>query len=330
VVIIQDGAGKRAILKTCFLGTGVVGGIASPDILLSTSCHLVTMEQWSGAQRAFTVKAFYKNNDSLKAARRLFHVHFNLQRHVPVPSAHVIKTWVRNFEETGSALKKKPPGGIRSARTLENITAVRTALIRSPKRSARRHALSLNLSNRSVRRIVHQDLNFHPYKVQVVQELKPHDLLTRKIFCQEMLTQMDHDEDFIHNLWMSDEARFHPDGFVNKQNFHYWSEENPRQLHQQPLHSDRVTVWRAISSHDIIGQYFFEDDNGRVTTVTSGRYANMIANFLTDELATGFPQVNEVSWFQQDGATSHTARVSLDAVRLLFHNHIISRNGDIP
>jgi hypothetical protein len=64
--------------------------------------------------------------------------------------------------------------------------------------------------------------------------------------------------------------------------------------------------------------------------VTSGRHANMIATFLTDELATRFPQVNEASWFQHDGAMSHTARVSMDAVRLLFHNHIISRNGDIP
>jgi hypothetical protein len=88
-------------------------------------------------------------------------------------------------------------------------------------------------------------------------------------------------------------------------------------------------VWCAISSHGIIGPYFFED-NGRATTVTSGRYANMIATSLTDELATRFPQVNEASWFQQDGATSHTARVSMDAVQLLFHNHLISRNGDIP
>jgi hypothetical protein len=55
-----------------------------------------------------------------------------------------------------------------------------------------------------------------------------------------MLTQMDHDEDFIHNLWMYEEAHFHLHGFVNKQNFRYWSEENPRQLHQQP--GDRVTV----------------------------------------------------------------------------------------
>jgi hypothetical protein len=41
-----------------------------------------------------------------------------------------------------------------------------------------------------------------------------------------MLTQMDHDENFIRNLRMSDEAHFYLDGFVKKQNFRYWSEEN--------------------------------------------------------------------------------------------------------
>jgi hypothetical protein len=120
--------------KNQFSEYGEVGGIASPDILMSTLCHSVTMEQCSGAQRALTVKEFHKSNDRLEAARRLFRIQFNLQRHDPVPSAHAIKTWVRNFEETGSALKKKPPGGIRSARAPDSIAGVRTALIRSPKR----------------------------------------------------------------------------------------------------------------------------------------------------------------------------------------------------
>jgi hypothetical protein len=35
-------------------------------------------------------------------------VHFNLQCCDPVLSAHAIKSWVHNFEETGSAPKKKP------------------------------------------------------------------------------------------------------------------------------------------------------------------------------------------------------------------------------
>jgi hypothetical protein len=46
------------------------------------------MEPWTEAQRAFAVKAFYKNGDSLVMAQR------ELRR---VPSAHAIKTWVQNF-----------------------------------------------------------------------------------------------------------------------------------------------------------------------------------------------------------------------------------------
>jgi len=64
--------------------------------------------------------------------------------------------------------------------------------------------------------------------MQLVQELKPADLYSRTTFCREMPTWMD--ENFIQNLWMSDEAHFHLDGFVINQNCRYWSEENPRQL----------------------------------------------------------------------------------------------------
>jgi hypothetical protein len=53
----------------------------------------------------------------------------------------------------------------------------------------------------------------------------------------------------------------------------------------------------------------------------------MLENFLGLELARH--SVTEETFFQQDGATSHTARDSVAAVRNLFHNHVISRYGDI-
>ena len=65
------------------------------------------MELWTGAQHAFAVKAFYKNDDSLAIAQREFRRDFRIHRNHTVPSAHGIKTWVRNFEATGSTLKKK-------------------------------------------------------------------------------------------------------------------------------------------------------------------------------------------------------------------------------
>ena len=65
------------------------------------------MELWTGAQRAFAVKAFYKYGDSFVIAQREFRREFGIHRNRAVPSAHAIMTCVRNFEATRSALKKK-------------------------------------------------------------------------------------------------------------------------------------------------------------------------------------------------------------------------------
>ena len=74
------------------------------------------MEPWTGAQRAFAVKAFYKNSDSFVIAQREFRREFGIHCSRAVPSTHAIKTWVRNLEATGSTLKKK--GG--SVKSVEN------------------------------------------------------------------------------------------------------------------------------------------------------------------------------------------------------------------
>jgi hypothetical protein len=59
------------------------------------------MESWTGAQNAFAMKAFYKNDDSFVIPHREFRViHCNRA----VPSAHAVKTWVRNLEDTGCTL----------------------------------------------------------------------------------------------------------------------------------------------------------------------------------------------------------------------------------
>ncbi|KAJ8877117.1 hypothetical protein PR048_021569, partial [Dryococelus australis] len=39
-------------------------------------------------------------------------------------------------------------------------------------------------------------------------------------------------------------------------------DENPQELYQCPLHSTKVTVWCAISSHGVIGPYSFEKRGG--------------------------------------------------------------------
>ncbi|RZF42341.1 hypothetical protein LSTR_LSTR004149 [Laodelphax striatellus] len=55
----------------------------------------------------------------------------------------------------------------------------------------------------------------------------------------------------------------------------------------------------------------------------------MLETFLAERIQSLTNIDIEKTWFQQDGATAHTARVSMAAIRGLFGKHVISRNGDI-
>jgi hypothetical protein len=46
--------------------------------------------------------------------------------------------------------------------------------------------------------------------------------------CTKLLEMMDILLQFLPNLIISDEVHFHVSGYVNKQNFRYWAEENNR------------------------------------------------------------------------------------------------------
>ena len=205
----------------------------------------VAMEQWTKQHCAFVAEAYFKNGD-WAITTRLFHRHFNIPRHDRVPCRNTIKEWVQNFRENASALKRKPQGRIPTVRTPQNVDNVRMAIVKSPRHSVRRHSTATGLSDRSVWRILHKDLNFHPYKTVIVQELNNRDMANRRISSEQLL-EMLNDDSVINTLLMIDEAHFHLSGYVNKQNYHSWAPENPQELHQRPLHSERLTVWCGIA-----------------------------------------------------------------------------------
>ncbi|GJQ86395.1 hypothetical protein Trydic_g10306 [Trypoxylus dichotomus] len=71
----------------------------------------------------------------MTAFQWVFQRHYNVERHGYVPSCYSINKLLRNFEEMGSALKKKP---LEVQRTLEDIESVRASDARSPIQSARK------------------------------------------------------------------------------------------------------------------------------------------------------------------------------------------------
>ena len=201
------------------------------------------------------------------------------------------------------------------------------AVVKSPRRSVRRHSAAIGLSDRSGRRILHKYLNFHAYKTATVQELSDRDMANRRISSEQLL-EMLNDDGIISTLLMTDEAYFHLSGYMNKQNYRYWAPENPQELHQHPLHSEGLTVWCGIASFGVLGPYCFEDKDDAAVTVTSERYVAMLRNFCEPELRRRGIDLSSV-WFQQDGATAHTARASMSVLRGMFPQNVISRGGDV-
>lgn len=131
---------------------------------------------------------------------------------------------------------------------------------------------------------------------------------------------------FFNHIIFSDEAHFQLGGYVNKQNCRIWGDEHPREILETPLYPEKVTVWCGFWSGGVIGPYFFEDDLGERVTVNGPRYRTMITNFLWNALE-GMDMGN--MWFQQDGATCHTALESIRVLREMFGDRIISIRGNV-
>jgi hypothetical protein len=70
----------------------------------------------------------------------------------------------------------------------------------------------------------------------------------------------------------SDEAHFQLDGCVNTQNCWIWGAENPRVIHEKPLHAQRATVWCGFWAGRVIGPYFFENVAANAVKVNGVRY----------------------------------------------------------
>ncbi|GFT66208.1 integrase catalytic domain-containing protein [Trichonephila clavipes] len=70
----------------------------------------------------------------------------------------------------------------------------------------------------------------------------------------------------------------------------------------------------------------FKNDEGHNVTVNGDRYRAMITNFFIPELNNH--DVQEL-WFQQDGATCHTARATIDLLKDTFGERLTSRFGPV-
>ena len=271
---------------------------------------------------------FYLETKSIVKTQRAFQRHFGVRE---APGRKTVWRTVQKFRTDRNLhnLNKGRSGRHRGARTPENIEAVRLSATRSPKKSCRRRSQELSLSRMSIVRILKLDLKLFPYHIQVKHKLTTQDQRARVAMCNWFNDKMEEDEDWIDNVWFSDEAHFHLDGHVNSKNCVFWGTQPPQEVLQWPLHSSKVTAWCAMNSKTIIGPYWFEDADGRTVTVDQENYRTVIRKFYASvRRRRGI--VIDRQWFMQDGATPHTANATLELLRQKFGDRVISRRTDIP
>ena len=104
----------------------------------------------------------------------------------------------------------------------------------SLKKSCQRHFQELGLTRIGTVRILKLDLKLFPYHIQVKQKLTAQDKLARVEMCNWFNNKMEEDENWINNVWFSDEAHFHLDGYVNSKNCVFWGTELPQEVLQRP------------------------------------------------------------------------------------------------
>lgn len=283
------------------------------------------MFQLSNDERVKLVD-FYWSTKSIVQTQRKFKAHFGKRS---APTRKTILRVCESFIKDASVLNRNKcnSGRKKSKRTPTVIKMVKDVIERDPSKSTRKVAQEVGTSHTTVRKILKKDLQLKPYKPPDHQELTAGDEKQRLTFSRWLKEKMTEDPNFLKSVWFSDEAHFCLNGAVNRQNCRIWASEKPEYTNQRPLHSPKVTVWCAMSASGIIGPFWFENGSGKTTTVNKERYIAILEKFV-EELGSSGGGDQGSWWFQQDGASPHTSKLTLSWLENHFGDQIISRKTE--
>lgn len=261
-------------------------------------------------KRVFMVEKYHEFQSSLKVIEAW-------KKEYPEekpPTATTILYQVKKFHKLGSILEL-PRFRIKINREMEAAKNTLIDLINAyPRLSLRRAASAVGISHTSVRKFLIEDLNLKPYKIQEVQQLKADDCSKRVEFAEWVLSLP---IEALLQFICSDEAYFYLSLPANKQNNQIWSLEKPFEVIERPLQDQKLLVWCAMTTTRIYGPYFFDE------SVNQHNYLQMLQDYF-------WPKHNRVEgydtyYFQQDGATPHTAKIVQDWLKSKFGDFFLSK-----
>ncbi|KAJ8911567.1 hypothetical protein NQ315_007949 [Exocentrus adspersus] len=199
------------------------------------------------------------------AARKIFFLALKKDPNRSHPDVRSLQNLKERFERTG----KKQYSSVLNE---ENQLAISLAVVENPQVSVRVLSNDLNIKKSSISKCLQKN-KFHPYHVQLHQELLENDLERRIHFCQWVHSVVAENEDFFKFVLFTDECTFHRSGFVNRHNFHYYDTQNPHIVQvNNHQHNWSINVWGGILHNFVIGPYIFQG------SVTGEVFLNFLRN----------------------------------------------------
>lgn len=253
---------------------------------------------YSLAERKEILEIYLTNNKNKYLAEREYARKFPQRR---VPSKNTFSNIYRKFRN-GESLKDKKREKQRP-KTGEGMEMdVLLFFTEHPNKSTNAAAEEFDVSQASIRRILKR-YKYKPYSILPVQLLTENNFADRRDFCREMIERAENDNNFLKNLFWTDESSFSTAGLFNRKNAHYWATENPHIIKKIKTQGyNTVNVWCGIHQNTIVGPVFI---NGSLNAV---RYLNILQGEVEDYLDTiPLANRNSVIW-QQDGAPPHSVR----------------------
>ena len=243
-------------------------------------------------KRVFLIKQYYKL-ENITLVQRAFRREYPKQ---DFPTDSTIKNLVSNFEKTGSVGHVPPKPKNPSPKREMAKNQLKMMVQDFETFSINKAASAIGVSATLVYHILHDDLHLKPYKFHLWHKLEDQDYQKRVDFANWFLKIPERSRQF---FFFSDEAYFYLTLPLNHQNNRVWSNTQPCVGLEEPLQDKKILVWCAISAERVFGPYVFEE------TVNQDNYLEMLRTFF-------WPKVLRTAdykkyYFQQDGATPHTA-----------------------
>lgn len=255
----------------------------------------------------------------IRRAKRIYRERFPRRRQ---PSLRTLRRIFTRFRETGSVEKPKRNT---SKVIINEVTEIMVlaSVHENPHVSTRNLSNLIDISQSSASRILRKN-KFHPYHINLTQELHGEDFNNRVRFCNWAMENIRRNPQLLSFILFTDEATFKSNGCVNRHNMHYYATENPHWMRN--VDSQRVwslNVWGGIIGDFVVGPHFFEGP------LNGDNYLNFLIMVLPELLEDIPLNVHQNLIFQHDGAPPHYARNVRNYLNNQWREQWIGRGGHI-